>query len=83
VCAGAGRGLLEDAIAGGAELYLTGELPHHDALRAAAAGITVLCTLHSHSERAVLGRLRDRLLQHLPKAAIRISEEDREPFEFR
>jgi dinuclear metal center YbgI/SA1388 family protein len=83
VCAGAGRGLLDDVLAAGAELYVTGELPHHDALRANAGGITVLCTLHSHSERAVLGRLRDRLLELLPGLAVQIAREDREPFEFR
>src|SRR5207253_8072219 len=60
VCAGAGRDLLDDVIAHHADLYLTGELPHHDALRAAKAGVTVVCTLHSNSERAVLRRLRTR-----------------------
>ena len=53
--------LLDDALAAKAGLYLTGEIPHHDALRATAAGTLVICTLHSNSERAALPRLRDRL----------------------
>ena len=51
----------EDSIRFGADLYVTGEIRHHDALKAAKAGLTVVCTLHSNSERAVLKRLRDRL----------------------
>jgi dinuclear metal center YbgI/SA1388 family protein len=44
VLAGAGREHLKDAICQGAQLYLTGEVPHHDALSAAKAGVTVVCT---------------------------------------
>jgi dinuclear metal center YbgI/SA1388 family protein len=80
VCAGAGRGLLADALAAGVDVYLTGELPHHDALKAAAAGVTVVCALHSNSERATLGRVKTRLETGAPGVEIRVSESDRDPF---
>jgi dinuclear metal center YbgI/SA1388 family protein len=80
VCAGAGRDLLSDAIAGKADLYLTGELPHHDALRAAAAGMTVVCALHSNSERATLRKLQARLETEAPGVAFPISARDRDPY---
>jgi dinuclear metal center YbgI/SA1388 family protein len=80
VCAGAGRGLLDDAMAKGAELYLTGELPHHDALRAARAGMTVVCALHSNSERAALRSLKERLKGAVPGIVVRVSDADRDPF---
>jgi dinuclear metal center YbgI/SA1388 family protein len=83
VCAGAGRSLLDDAIAKKADLFLTGELPHHDALKAAAAGMTVVCALHSNSERATLDRLKARLAEAAPDVAFAISEADRDPFVFR
>jgi dinuclear metal center YbgI/SA1388 family protein len=83
VCAGAGGDLLGDAIAAGVELYLTGELRHHDALRAVAAGMTVLCTLHSNSERPALSRLRDRLEREAPGPAYLLSQADRDPFAIR
>ncbi|NUQ79028.1 MAG: Nif3-like dinuclear metal center hexameric protein [Polyangiaceae bacterium] len=84
VCAGAGRSLLDDAIAKGADLFLTGELPHHDALRAAKAGMTVACALHSNSERAALRALRKRLEEMLSGGVeIAISTEDRDPFTVR
>lgn len=80
VCAGAGRGLLDEALAKKADVYLTGELPHHDALKAAAAGATVICALHSNSERATLQRLKSRLEQDATGAEVRVSEADRDPF---
>jgi dinuclear metal center YbgI/SA1388 family protein len=80
VCAGACGNLLNDALAQKAQLYLTGEIRHHDALKAAASGCTVVCTLHSNSERAALKRLRERLVEKLPALPIRISEKDRDPF---
>ncbi len=83
VCAGACGDLLDDAIAAGVDLYLTGEMRHHDAVRAVAAGLTVVCTLHSNSERAVLKRLRDRLEREAPGPAYLLSRSDRDPFAVR
>ena len=80
VCAGAGRGLLDEALAQKADVYLTGELPHHDALKAAAAGMTVVCALHSNSERASLRRLQARIEAAAAGLQVRLSEADRDPF---
>jgi dinuclear metal center YbgI/SA1388 family protein len=82
VCAGAGRGLLEAAIAQRAELFLTGELPHHDALRAASVGMTVVCALHSSSERPTLARVKARLEAAHPGLVVALSLDDRDPFSF-
>jgi hypothetical protein len=79
VCAGSGGSLLDAAIAQGAEVFVTGEIRHHDALKAAAAGVTVICTLHSNSERLALGRLRQRLMEALPAAEFVLSRMDRDP----
>ena len=81
VLAGAGREHLKDAIAQGAQLYLTGEIPHHDALAAAKSGVTVVATLHSNSERATLKRVRDRLAQTTRAVPFLISSVDRDPFQ--
>ena len=80
VGAGACGPLMEDALAVGADLYLTGELRHHDALRAAQAGMTVVCTLHSNSERAALRSLQERLREQLPALDVLLSHVDRDPF---
>ncbi|HWB53029.1 MAG TPA: Nif3-like dinuclear metal center hexameric protein [Tepidisphaeraceae bacterium] len=78
--AGAGRQHLPDAIAQKAELYLTGEIPHHDALAAARAGMTVVATLHSNSERPILPKLSKRLTEKLPDLHVHVSQADRDPF---
>src|SRR5262249_25411253 len=80
VCAGACGEVLNEAIAQQAELYRTGEMRHHDAIRAAGAGLTVVCTLHSNSERAALRRLQQRLQEALPGLACHLSQADRDPF---
>jgi putative NIF3 family GTP cyclohydrolase 1 type 2 len=79
VCAGACGEFVEDALAAQVDLFLTGEMRHHDVLKAAAMGLTVVCTLHSNSERAVLSRLRDRITA-AAKVSVQISAADRDPF---
>jgi dinuclear metal center YbgI/SA1388 family protein len=79
-CAGACGDMLNDALAAKAQLYLTGEMRHHDAIRAAGAGMTVVCTLHSNSERAVLRRLAARLTKELRQLGLVESKMDRDPF---
>src|SRR6185369_11056791 len=48
VCAGACGDLLDSAISQKVDLYLTGGMRHHDAIKAARAGVTVVCCLHSN-----------------------------------
>jgi len=80
VSCGSAGGMFRDAVAAGADLYVTGELRHHDALAAAAAGLTVACVGHSHSERLAMRTLARRLKRELPKLEIRRSRVDRDPF---
>jgi|SRR5579859_6470617 len=82
VCAGSGGELLDEAVEAGAGLFLVGEMRHHDALRATAAGVSVVCTRHSTSERAALGALARNLVARLPGVAVIESREDRDPFAF-
>ncbi len=83
VGAGACGDLIKEVLASGAGLYLTGEMRHHDALRAAAAGLTVVCALHSNSERITLRRLAARLGDALPGVTFTVSAADHDPFAVR
>jgi dinuclear metal center YbgI/SA1388 family protein len=80
VCAGAAGELLDAAIKQGAQVVVCGELRHHDALRAAGAGVTVICALHSNSERITLPPLARRLAERLPGVEVVVSDVDRDPF---
>jgi dinuclear metal center YbgI/SA1388 family protein len=80
VCAGACDSFLPDALAAKAQLFLTGELRHHTALAAAAAGITVVCALHSNSERPALASLKARIQQAAPAIKTILSRVDHDPF---
>ena len=83
VCAGSCGDHVDRAIAEKCDLYLTGEMRHHDALRAASAGLTVVCTLHSNSERITLAALARRLVKDCPTIQWNLSAADRDPFQIR
>ena len=79
VAAGAGASVLRGEHA---DLWLTGELSHHDALAAAAGGTAVVVTDHSNSERGFLRVLQKRIRDGLDGAVdVRIAAADRDPFE--
>lgn len=83
VCAGSGWDVVKDA---GADVVVTGEVSHHNALKAVQTGVLVVQVFHSNSER---GFLRERLVPLLegelkatvPAAKVFMSEVDRDPFE--
>lgn len=82
VVAGAGGDLYKDALRQGADVYLTGEMRHHDAIACARAGMTVVCVLHSNSERKALQSYAWRLSARAPSLKVTISQADRDPFVF-
>lgn len=59
VCAGSGAGVLGGFC--GADVWVTGELSHHDVLAASAAGVAVILTQHSRCERGFLAVIQERL----------------------
>ncbi len=81
LCAGAGTQVVSGA---DAQLYLTGEMRHHDVLAALERGRTVVLCEHTNSERGYLPRLRDCLCSELGgSVTVEISAQDSEPLETR
>lgn len=80
-CAGSCGSLYKQAADAGADVFVTGEMRHHDALAAAALGMTVVCLGHSNSERITLKHLAVRLRKLLPKLDVTVSRRDADPFE--
>ncbi|KAL6474973.1 hypothetical protein MHYP_G00160130 [Metynnis hypsauchen] len=79
VCAGSGASVLQGVKA---DLYVTGEMSHHEILDAVAKGTSVILSDHSNSERGFLSVFKERLAACLPDSVtIAISKRDRDPLE--
>jgi dinuclear metal center YbgI/SA1388 family protein len=83
VCAGSCGTIISQVIAAKADLYLTGELKHHQALAAQEAGLTCICLSHSVSERFILKKLAKELQNQLNSVTIRVSRKDADPFKWK
>jgi dinuclear metal center YbgI/SA1388 family protein len=80
VAAGAGGELLRDAACERADVFVTGEVRHHDALTAVGRGMAVVATLHSNSERAAVRAYASRLAKRLHDIEVITSARDADPF---
>ncbi|KAI3402021.1 hypothetical protein diail_3995 [Diaporthe ilicicola] len=83
VCAGSGWDVLKSCPV---DVLVTGEMSHHNALRATMEGKVVITVFHSNSERAYLRQrmqpaLEAQLRSTGTEAHILVSEEDQDPFE--
>ncbi|GAA5878124.1 hypothetical protein JCM16303_002854 [Sporobolomyces ruberrimus] len=85
ICAGSGSSVLKGVEA---DLYLTGEMGHHDILAANSNGIHVFCCNHTATERPWLKHFAPRLEAEMNRLAngkaeyeVVVSQEDREPLQ--
>ena len=78
VAAGAGGSVLRGIAA---DVWVTGELSHHDALAAVAAGTSVVLAGHSNTERGFLKVLQRRLREPFAgELDVRLARSDSDPF---
>jgi len=75
LCTGAGSDFIEQARRSGADLYLTGEVKHHQALLARAGGPVVVDAGHFATERPAVALLADYLTAELPGLTVIRAEE--------
>jgi dinuclear metal center YbgI/SA1388 family protein len=83
VCAGSCGAIINQVITAKTDLYLTGELKHHQALAAQEAGLTCICLSHTVSERFMLRKLAKQLKNQLKQVNIKVSKKDADPFEWK
>ncbi|GBP59199.1 hypothetical protein EVAR_54634_1 [Eumeta japonica] len=77
LCAGSGASVLKNIAA---DLYLTGEMLHHDVLDATQKGISVILTNHSDSERGFLKSFAIELFERLEnQVQVFVSKCDKDP----
>jgi len=82
LCPGAGGSLfapLPGPMAGGPDLYVTGEWGHHDVLAKTAQGACVILTEHSNTERGFLPTYAGRIHAAAPDIAVHVSTRDADP----
>ncbi|XP_026813187.1 NIF3-like protein 1 isoform X1 [Rhopalosiphum maidis] len=77
--AGSGASVLRGV---NADLYLTGEMSHHDVLDAVHNKVTVVLANHSNTERNYLNVFAGRLLEEMPQLNVHVSKVDRDPLMF-
>ncbi|HEX2876139.1 MAG TPA: Nif3-like dinuclear metal center hexameric protein [Polyangiaceae bacterium] len=82
VCAGAGGSMFEKL--SGHDLYVTGEMRHHDVRARAESGSSVVLSEHTHTERGFLPILASLLKAEAPTGVLfHVSQCDREPLSLR
>lgn len=79
VVPGSGASMAAAARADGCEVFITGEMKHHELLDALNAGTSVILAGHTNTERGYLPRLARRLSAALPGASVVVSQQDRSP----
>jgi dinuclear metal center YbgI/SA1388 family protein len=79
VCPGSGAALAGAARADGCEVFVTGEMKHHEVLEALNSGMSVILAGHTNTERGYLPRLAERLRGLLKGVEVRVSSCDRSP----
>lgn len=83
ICASSGHDVIKDS---DADMFVTGEMSHHAALRLTMLGKVVLTVFHSNSERIFLrkrlkAQLENKLRPEISTVEVLVSEEDEDPFE--
>lgn len=78
VVPGAGESLSKLARSEGCQVFVTGEMRHHEVLGALNAGMSVILGGHTSTERGYLPRLRLALQSAAPELSVRISDADRD-----
>lgn len=77
--AGSGASLLRGVKA---DLYLTGEMSHHDVLDAVHNNVTVVLANHSNTERNYLKVFANKLIKEMPSLNVCVSKVDKDPLMF-
>lgn len=79
VCPGSGASLAKTARADNCDVFVTGEMKHHEVLDALNSGMSVILAGHTNTERGYLPRLAKRIESLMPGATTIVSQCDRSP----
>ncbi len=71
-CSGGGKALVKHLHPSEADVYLTGDTGHHDALACLSKGVALVDLDHFYTERLFMETIRDYLEQNLPQGRVRL-----------
>jgi len=80
VCPGAGSEIAPLALSEGCEVFVTGEMKHHEVIPMLDAGMSVILAGHTNTERGFLPVLAEQLSVALPGVRVEVSKQDKSPF---
>lgn len=79
VCPGSGAALASKARGEGCDVYVTGEMQHHDVIAALHSGLSLIMAGHTNTERGYLPRLARRLGSMVAGVSFVVSGVDKSP----
>lgn len=86
LCGGSAMAFLPQAVQAGADVYITGDVKHHDALHALAEGIALIDAGHHGTERVIVPVLTDYLKAQAEKEncdlQVLVSQVNTDPFRY-
>lgn len=81
VVPGSGSELSRTARDEGCEVFVTGEMKHHEIMGAVHAGMSIVLGGHTNTERGYLPRLAERLREKMAGVVFAVSTRDKDPLE--
>ena len=79
ICPGSGKSMIKDAISAGADVYITGDIEHHDGLDAVAQGLVVIDAGHYGIEKLFVDYIKQYLKRNFKDIAVYVHP-DVDPF---
>ncbi len=81
ICPGSGKSVIQDAIAAGVQVLITGDIDHHSGIDAAAQGLQIIDAGHYGIEHIFVGEMEQYLKRTLEGTDVTVvSMERRDPF---
>ncbi len=79
MCPGAGKSMISDALAQGAQVYITGDIDHHSGIDAVAQGLHIIDAGHYGIEHIFISDMQQYLCRELPQIEA-VAQERHDPF---
>ena len=79
MCPGAGKSMIPDALAQGAQVLITGDIDHHSGIDAVAQGLSIIDAGHYGIEHIFISDMQQYLNRELPQIEA-VAQERRDPF---